>query len=103
MAVMVIHHMNAIGHEINESLEQGYPASDREIFCKKLHKVTEPNASDCETCPYFSGWMQGHGIECAWEDASMFKDTEVFVPHEDAQKELLRVSKLIDEGIIKKG
>ena len=102
MAVKLVYHQNAIGHEINESLENNYPISDREIFCKRLHKITEPNAEDCDACPYFAGWMMGHGIECKWEDTIDINLDEKFIPHEKVREEMIRVSKLIDEGIIEK-
>lgn len=95
-------HLNFIGHEINESLV-GYDDHDREIFCKKLHKITVPMKDDCETCPYYDGWMNGYGHQCTWEDQSENGNPELIIPHEDRRKEMLRVSKLIDEGVIKKG
>ena len=87
MAVKLVSHHNLIGHEINESMEK-YGVSDREIYCKRLHKITEPLAEDCDNCPYFDGFLMGHGHECV---------------HEDAKKEFIRVSQLIDQGWIKKG
>ncbi len=102
MAVKQVYHMNAIGHEINESLAN-YPASDREIYCKRLHKITEPDAEVCDKCPYFAGWMQGHGHECKWEDVIDINRDEKFIPHDKVRDEFIRVSKLIDEGVIKKG
>lgn len=102
MAVKQVYHQNLIGHEINESIEGNYPASDREIFCKKLHKITEPDAKQCESCPYLAGWMMGHGIECKWEDVIDINLDEKVIPHDKRKEEMLRVSKLIDEGVIKK-
>lgn len=103
MAVKIVNHLNFIGHEINESLQEDYPTSDREIFCKKLHKITEPTEEDCETCPYYSGWMSGHGHECRWEDVIDITEDTVYITHDKRHEEMLRVSKLIDEGVIKKG
>lgn len=107
MKTAQVYHLNQIGHEINESLNHDYPSSDREIFCKKLHKITEPLQKDCSTCPYFAGLMMGHGHECKWEDVvdedyNEEQFVEKVVPHQDVKKELYRVSKLIDQGIIKK-
>lgn len=106
MKTAQVYHLNQIGHEINESLTNDYPSSDREIFCKRLHKITEPMQKDCSTCPYFAGLMMGYGHECKWEDVVDEGDegqfVEKLVPHQDVKKELYRVSKLIDQGIIKK-
>lgn len=101
MAVKLVLHQNAIGHEINESLEK-YGEKDRQIYCRKLHKITEPNEEDCRNCPCMAGWMQGRGHECAWEDVSDTFEEVKYIPHEDAQKELFRVSQLIDAGVIRK-
>ena len=100
---MEVRHYNKIGHEINISLS-GYPSSDREVYCKKLHKVTEPLEKDCYNCPYFGGVMQGYGHECVWDDdvESTF-DYEKLVKHDDRNKELARVSRLIEKGILKRG
>ena len=103
MAVKLVYHKNFIGHEINESVEHGYPSSDREIFCKRLHKIIEPDSDTCNECPYLAGWMMGHGIECKWEDVIDVNLDEKFIPHNKVQEELIRVSKLIDEGILEKG
>ena len=96
-------HYNKIGHEINISLS-GYPSSDREVYCKRLHKVTEPMENDCVNCPYFSGLMQGYGHECVWEDyvESSF-DFETAIKHDNRNKEFLRVDRLIKQGILQRG
>jgi len=103
MAVKLVAHMNFIGHEINESLENDLPTSDREVFCKKLHKITEPNAEDCEKCSYFENFMMGNGHCCVWEDVIDINEDERIIPHDKRNEELLRVSQLIDEGVIRKG
>lgn len=106
MKLKQIYHTNLIGHEINESVSEGYDSSDREIYCKKLHKIFEPNAGDCEKCSYFAGRAMGHGIECKWEDVpdEEYPDSdEKVIHHKDRRKEMLRVSELIDKGILKKG
>lgn len=104
MSIRKIIHLNLIGHEINESLNKDAPSSDREVFCKKLHKVTEPLAKDCENCEYFAGLMMGYGHACAWEDdyPSDAPDEKI-VPHGERMSEMLRVSKLIDQNVIRKG
>lgn len=103
MAIKQVYHQNLIGHEINESIQEEYDSKDREIFCKKLHKITEPDEKDCDSCPYFAGFMMGHGHECVWEDVIDTDEDTKIIPHQDARKEMYRVSKLIDEGILKKG
>ena len=47
MMKKLIRHINFIGHEINQSIEDGYPESDREVYCKKLHTIKEPDEADC--------------------------------------------------------
>ena len=104
MSVREIIHLNLIGHDINESLSRNLPVSDREVFCKKLHKVTEPMEQDCITCNHFAGLMMGHGHACVWEDLyPSDAPDEIVVQHDQRSKELLRVSKLIEQGIIQKG
>lgn len=106
MKLKQIYHTNLIGHEINESVSEGYDSSDREIYCKKSHKIFEPNAGNCEKYSYFAGRAMGHGIECKWEDVpdEEYPDSdEKVIHHKDRRKEMLRVSELIDKGILKKG
>ena len=64
-----VKHHNLIGREINESLDL-YPdkSEDREIYCRMLHAIVEPQIKDCENCPFLSGVEQGNGIEWAWPD-----------------------------------
>lgn len=102
MAIREIVHHNFIGHEINESIAN-YGKSDREIYCKKLHKITEPMAKDCDDCPYFEGFMQGYGHDCAWLDSAETDQVEKFIPHDKIKDEMMRVSQLIDDGYISKG
>ena len=68
MMKKLIRHINLIGHEINQSIEDGYPESDREIYCKRLHTIKEPDEKDCMNCPYFGGLGQGTAHECVWEE-----------------------------------
>lgn len=111
MQTGIVYHRNWIEEEINESYAR-HPDIDGEeyvgrmVFCKKLHKIAEPLAVDCNNCLYFAGFMQGHGHECAWEDVlddHYICGDEMDIPWEAREKELLRVSRLIDIGILKKG
>ena len=74
---------------------------DDSVFCKKNHKVDKLSKiqNQCLGCPYFYGTLQGSGVECGWEDVI----TEPIMAIIHPQKELLRVSKLVDDDIIKKG
>ena len=111
----VINHQNWIRDNIN--FAQFGPPSDREIYCRKLHKITEPLMSDCGKCSYMAGWMGGNGHECVWEDivpddlndddnGALFNRTSEWetrdIPWKDRKKELARVSKLIDQGLLEK-
>lgn len=100
MALKKITHINLIGHNINVSIEDEYPTSDREVYCRKLHEIKEPDEKDCENCPYFSGFAMGWGHECTWEDEG--ENEEKVIPHSERFRELQRVSKLIDEKVLKK-
>lgn len=96
--IKLVHHHNFIGHEINESLEfYADDVLDREIYCRKLHTIKEPLTQDCNDCPCFAGWEQGHGHECVWDDVV----DEIDVRHDDRYKEFERVDKLIKQGILK--
>ena len=88
--------MNKVNH-IN------YPNDRGQIYCRKENKVItldkQGNFWDkCIACPLFNGDYQGNGVECLWED-----DTDDYSTYSsDPNKELLRVSKLIDSGKLKK-
>ena len=98
MEPKLIYHHNLIGHEINESLTFfADDMSDREIYCRKNHKIMEPLKTDCEDCPCFAGFEQGHGHECAWNDVVA---EEHVVVHEDRFKEYKRVDQLLKSGIL---
>lgn len=71
------------------------------VYCKKLGKVINLDYKDCNTCDYCFGSLQGQGVECMWEDSINNQSSIVTVTNPN--KEFLRVSKLIDDGIIKKG
>lgn len=98
MAIKVVNHLNYIEYPAVNSTQ-----SDMEVFCKRHHAVIAPTVSDCSKCPYFAGVMQGQGHECTWEDVVPAEVDEVIVNHSDRQKELLRVSRWIDKGYIKRG
>ena len=103
MNTTLIRHYNRIQTHINDALENDFSDSSRGVYCKKLHKVTAPDASDCSTCPYYGGLMGGWGHECVWTDVPLFDgEIERLIPWVDRHKELVRVSKLIDNGVIDK-
>ena len=89
-----VRHHNLIGREINESLEL-YPnmPEDREIYCRMLHAIVEPQIRNCENCPFLSGLEQGHGIECTWPDEC---EEDHVVRHEDRFKEFERINKMME-------
>ena len=101
MALKVINHLNYIGEY--PTPPQDTKPSDLEVFCKRYHDIRAPLITDCGNCPHFAGIMQGYGHECIWEDVVPAEVDEWIVDHSDRQKEFLRVSKLIDQGYIKKG
>ena len=97
----LINHVNMIEGHINDVIDE--PVSSREIFCKKLHEVTEPSEEYCRNCPYFNGLAGGYGHECIWED--VYQPDELIdkvIHYEDRYNELLRVSQLIDNNYIKR-
>lgn len=98
MKKKLVYHHNFIGHEINESLQYFKDdVFDREIYCRKKHRVFEPLESDCLNCTFFAGLEQGYGHECAWEDIA---EEEHVVNHTDRYKEFERVDKLMKQGIL---
>ena len=104
MTKKLIRHINLLGHEINESLQEGYPDSDREIYCKYLHTIKEPDEEDCVHCPYFGGLGQGQAHECVWEEpVDISSELERIIPHEARYKEMERVSEMIKMGVVDKG
>jgi hypothetical protein len=86
---------------VNDVVHQNYYDNTNKIFCKRLHNIVDGDEilSTCDTCPYLSGSLNGSGIECEWEDD--FKS--VFMSVKDPTAEMLRVSKLIDNKVIRKG
>ena len=98
----LINHINKIEDDINYIIDM--PKSNREIYCKRLHTITEPQRKDCVNCPYFNGLAGGFGIECMWEDVSYPDEPiDVIVPHSERFDEMMRVSKMIDFGVLTKG
>lgn len=75
-----------------------------EIFCKRDHKVRSVDPKGCEGCPYFVGVGRMDAITCKWEDTLAAGDYAFKTIHKmDVQDEFLRVSQLIDDGVLKKG
>ena len=84
--------------EVKEVLHHNYADDNGKVYCKKFHKLTD-NCDSCGSCDYCAGSLQGRGVECYWTDYSEFSIVSVNNPI----LEMLRVSKLIDEGKIQKG
>lgn len=84
---------------MKEVIHQNYYDNDGKIYCKKYHRVMEQNINKCSKCEYCFGSLQGDGVECLWEDVI----SQPIISISNPQSEYLRVSKLIDKGIIKKG
>jgi WD40 repeat protein len=83
-----------------QTIHLNYATEDGKVFCKKENRIVSVDIDKCDNCPYLSGSLQGDGIECIWDDPS---SKETFMSVYNPQKELLRVSKLIDNKKIKKG
>lgn len=103
MARKIISHYNFISGDINLLNQTNAPEGNYEIYCKRLHTITNPTADLCNSCPYFGGIMDGKGHECIWEDINPVEVNELYIEPNDKQKEFLRVSKLIDRGLLQKG
>ncbi|MCM1216810.1 MAG: hypothetical protein NC548_20105 [Lachnospiraceae bacterium] len=76
--------------------------SGKEIYCRKVNSLKVPTYQDCMSCPYFHGMGSGTMIECEWEDEPPLMGDIRRVNWDDRKHELLRVSKLIDDKVIKK-
>lgn len=100
MAIKKIPHINHISGHIN-FLDGN--SKKFEVYCRRFHKVYAPSTEDCQSCPYYAGFAGGYGHECVWEDCVPVEDTTVDIAWDDRYNELIRVSPLIDKGIIKKG
>lgn len=91
----LVQHVNRIsGWEHPEQIE---------VFCKAKHKILPAEIETCEGCPYFVTAGQGDVIVCAWEDIPPLGGDTRVVHQSDVTKEFYRVSRMIDDGIIKKG
>ena len=80
-----------------------YMDRNGQIFCKRQNKVRKvaPKYKGCDDCPYLFGSLQGIGVECMWEDVPPLSPVGLEV--RDPQEEFTRVSRLIDEKILRKG
>ncbi len=80
-----------------------YMDGNGRIFCKRQDKVRKvaPKYKGCDDCPYLFGSLQGIGVECMWEDVPPLSPVGLEV--RDPQEEFTRVSRLIDEKILRKG
>ena len=103
MARKIIPHNNFIAGHINDALNDEVSENNYEIYCKRLHTIKVPTTNDCAGCPYFSGLLHGYGHQCSWEDIVPVETTELDIFPSEKQKEFLRVSKLIDRGLLEKG
>lgn len=82
-----------------KTIHQNYFNEKGEVYCKRLNKLIT-NLNKCGDCEMCVGSLQGQGVECYWQD--VVNDTYM-VTIEDPTEELMRVSKLIDSKLIKKG
>ena len=85
---------------VTEIMHNNY--SNRDVYCRRIHQVEDIKKLDCPKCRYFSGYLLGKGVQCYWEDYSPVEELERNIPYEDRNKELLRVSHLIDLKVISK-
>ena len=81
-----------------------YMDGNGRIFCKRQDKVRKvaPEYKGCDDCPYLFGSLQGMGVECMWEDIVPPPVPCGYFVH-DSKEESVRVSNLVDKGILKKG
>lgn len=77
-----------------------YPNKRGEIYCRAVNKVIKMSSAKCETCPLLAGSAQGEGVECYYYDAIAKSDIEPLI--NAPEEEQLRVSQLIDHGIVEK-
>ncbi len=97
---LVFHH-NRMSDKIVNGVSYSDDQLDHEIYCRKQHLVTVPLADQCGNCGYLVGFMQGNGIECAWEDVVAEENGKTVVNrHENRYKEYERVDILIKKGIL---
>ena len=100
MAIKTIPHINHIADHINYL---GDDPRKFEVYCKRAHRVYAPTTEECHACPYYGGFAGGYGHECVWEDCVPIEEITSTIAWEDRNKEFIRVSQLIDNGLIKKG
>lgn len=77
-------------------------ATGMEVYCRKTNSVKVPSYDECMSCPYFHGVGSGTMIECEWVDEPPLMGDIRRVDWVDRNREKLRVSKLIDDKVIKK-
>ena len=65
------------------------------VYCRMQHKIIKNLYESPCPCPLLSGGAQGNGIECFWDDVAL--EWGGFF---DPMAELLRVSHLIEIGIL---
>lgn len=89
---------------MNQNVERinhiNYPDNNNKIYCRRLNRVITLDAEGkywetCNACPLFEGDYQGQGVECMWDDT---ENSSGYCS--DPVKEQLRVSKLIDDGVV---
>ena len=88
-----------------EFIHQNFFGETGKVFCKKQNKIVDfdslVKSGICSHCKYFYGSLQGDGVECIYEDS--IPGEQSFHSAYNPQQELLRISKLIDNKVIKKG
>lgn len=85
-------------NKTQEVIHQNYVDESEKIYCRLDNKVVKADYKNCSDCPCFFGALQGEGVECKWKDNIL----SPIITVTDPVKELMRVSKLIDKGIISK-
>lgn len=73
------------------------------IFCKKTGRLYRANVAICEKCPYFVGMGRMDCVICQWKDVPPRGSNTRLIYPQDAQSEAVRVARMVDDGIIKKG
>lgn len=79
-------------------IHQNEVDSKRRLYCRKANAIKAVSPMECSTCPYVSGSLQDHGMECAWED--YLPNTVPNVYKNPAESELKRISMLIDKKVL---
>lgn len=73
-----------------------YSDNYNQVYCRKLHKILDVTQLQCKQCTYFTGFLQGYGVECTWNDVV----TQPIKTVKDPKQELLRVSALLDKQML---